>query len=166
MITSVMATLRVIVSIIIIFFVAYIIIKILACKEQHQIVIESEDSDKKKKSRIQVEIKSNDLYMEAENLIATHDVYALQVDDITNKIDMIEDKLDKWRKYHKLYNKLDIDQLIMESVDIISDTEAEFLVSKSLKLQEQKCKLEAKMLKIMKQLDNIAKEELRRQANK
>jgi hypothetical protein len=39
-------------------------------------------------------------------------------------------------------------------------------MSKSLKLQEQKCKLEAKMLKIMKQLDHIAEEEYRRQADK
>lgn len=104
--------------------------------------------------------------MEAENLIATHEVYGLQLHEIIENINKVENTLDRWRKFNKFYSELKSDEAIRESLEIVSDTEAKFLMSKSLKLQEQKCKLEAKMLKIMKQLDHIAEEEYRRQADK
>lgn len=160
--TSVMVTLKVIVAIIILFIIAYMIIKVLAHKEQHQIVITPEQP--KKIVTKMVEIKSKDLYMVAENLIATHDVYALQTDEIAENINKIENILDRWRKFNKYYGELKADEVIRESLEIVSDDEAKLLMSKSLKLQEQKCKIEAKMLRIMKQLDNIAEEEYRRQA--
>lgn len=163
MIASIMTVLRVLVGLIIIFFVAYVIIKVLAYKEQHQIVIEPEEQIKSRPR--QIEIKSKDLYMEAENIIATHDVYGLQLDDIVNKISSIEQVLDRWRRFQKLSSTFTIDQVIREKSNIVSDTEAEYLISKSLKLQEQKCKIEAKILKLMKQLDKIAEEEYRRQAD-
>ena len=94
----------------------------------------------------QIEIKSRDLYCRAENLIATHEVYGLQVEQITHQINEVELALETER-----------------ASCIKSDSEIKSLIAKSLRLQEQKCRLESKMLKICKELDDIAKEEYKRQ---
>ena len=94
----------------------------------------------------QIEIKSRDLYCRAENLIATHEVYGLQVEQIAHQINEVELALETER-----------------ASCIKSDSEIKSLIAKSLRLQEQKCRLESKMLKICKELDDIAKEEYKRQ---
>jgi ATP-dependent protease HslVU (ClpYQ) ATPase subunit len=154
----------------IVYLIAYIILRVLAYKEQNtksygSIEKQKSESKPRIKSKYRnVEIVSKDLYMEAENLIATHDVYAFQVENISKQIDDIERTLNKYKMSKK--DKLTIKQAVGDGSDVISDKEAEVLVSKSLKLQETRCRIEAKILRIMKQLDKIAEEELRRQTSK
>lgn len=123
------------------FTVIYMILKVIAigssCRRAQQPV--------QKPTPRQIEIKSKDLYCRAENLIATHEVYALQVGQIVTQINEVEDAL------------------VAEKASCIkSDTEVRSLIARSLKLQEQKCKIESKMLKICDELDKIAKEEYKR----
>lgn len=157
-----MTVLRVFVGISIVFTIGYIILKTFEYKES-QPNTESKGASPKPR---EIEITSRDLYMEAENLIATHEIYALQIDNIVENIRQVEKKLDKYRMAKRFKGTLTVGDMIGDGSAIPSDVEAEFLISKSLKLQEQKCKIEAKMLKIMKQLDAIAEEEYRRQAEK
>ena len=124
------------------FTVIYMILKVIEtgskCKKAQQPV--------QKPIQEQVEIKSRDLYCKAENLIAIHEVYALQVEQIVTQINEVEDAL------------------VAERTSCIkSDSEIRSLIKQSLRLQEQKCKIESKMLKIMDDLDKIAKEEYKRQ---
>lgn len=97
-------------------------------------------------TEIEIEIKSRDLYVKAENLIATCEVYALQAEQLLREIDRTQDKIDAERKSA-----------------IKDEGQIQELISKSLKLQERKCNLESKMIRINSELDKIAKEEYRRQ---
>lgn len=129
------------------FFVIYTVLKAAEFKQKTQPQgIYSIMKRAQPKRNIDVEIKSNDLYMKAENLIDMHEVYAKQAVQLSKEIDLVEEKIDK--------------EIISP---IRSDISMKLLVNKSLKLQEEKCKVEAKMIKIMQDLDKIAKEELRRQ---
>lgn len=98
---------------------------------------------------IDVEITSRDLYMKAENLIQTHDVLAFQTTQIQHEIDTIEDLLAK-----------------EQNSPIKSESEIKSLISQSLRLQEKKCNIEGRMIKIMSDIDKLAKEELKRRSNK
>lgn len=168
MIRLVNTTLTTFMAICVIYFIAYIILRVWAYKEQNTRAygnIEKQESEVKTRIKSKyrnVEIVSKDLYMEAENLIATHDIYALQIENLSKQINDIDKTLERYKKSKN--DTLTIKQAVRDKSDIISDKEAENLVSKSLKLQETKCRIEAKILRIMKQLDHIAEEECRRQA--
>ena len=123
-----------------VFFVIYIILK------GYQYKHKNKPQQPAKRKKINVEIRSDDLYMMAENLIALHEVYALQVEQLSKDIEAIEDEI-----------------LIEKQSYVGSDTTIKRLVSRSLKLQENKCKIESKMIKLMNELDKLAKEEYRRQ---
>lgn len=125
--------------------IIYMILKAIAVSQDRHNV-EHQDEQITHKTEIEVEIKSRDLYVKAENLIATSEVYALQAEQLLREIDRIQDKLDIERK-----------STIKDNIQI------QELISKSLKLQERKCNLESKMIRINSELDKIAKEEYRRQ---
>lgn len=132
-----------------IFFVVYTLLKGIEYKQK----IKSNEPDgiysimkRAQPKQIDVEIKSSDLKMKAENLINTHDVYSMQAEQLYREINLIEDKIER------------------ENASCIrSESEVKSLIRESLRLQESKCKIEAKMIKITQDLDKIAKEELRRQ---
>ena len=130
-----------------VFFVVYTVLKAIEFKQKIQPKgIYSIMKHTQQKRNIDVEIKSKDLYMKAENLIDMHEVYAKQAEQLSKEIDLVEEKIEE--------------EMISP---IRSEISMRFLVNKSLKLQEEKCKIEAKIIKIMQDLDKIAKEELRRQ---
>lgn len=97
-------------------------------------------------TEIEIEIKSRDLYVKAENLIATNEVYALQAEQLLREIERIDDKLTAEKRSPVRDNAV-----------------VQKLISQSLKLQEKKCNIEAKMIRINSELDKIAREEYRRQ---
>ena len=124
--------------------VIYIILKAIATNEEYQKSLHqpAEIRELVQPKKIQVEIVSNDLYMKAENMIATHDVLALQAEQIQHEINTTEK------------------QLQAERVSMICDkSEIQRLIKHSLNLQQNKCKLEAQMIKLMDELDKIAHEE-------
>lgn len=146
------------------FTVTYIALKAVASRERYRQMRQAQQSQQimvSPKPPRQVEIVSRDLYMEAENLIETHEVLGSQVEQIVRQINQIEAILARHYRAVKLKETIAIDEVIAGTK---SDTEVEYLTSKSLKLQEQKCRIESKMLKIMKQLDKIAQEEYKRQS--
>ena len=122
--------------------VVYMILKAIEQNEKYKKI----QKPVQKPTQKQVEIKSRNLYCKAENLIAKHEVYALQVEQIVTQINDVEDALNAERQSC-----------------IRSDKEIKSLIAKSLKLQEQKHNIESKMLKIMDDLDKIAMEEYKRQ---
>lgn len=85
--------------------------------------------------------------MKAENIIETHDVLALQAEQMQREINTTEK------------------QLQAERVSMICDkSEIQRLIKHSLNLQQNKCKLEAQTIKLMDELDKIAHEEYKRQS--
>lgn len=130
--------------------VIYMILKAIATNEEYQKSLHppAEDTERQvKPKKIKVEIVSNDLYMKAENIIETHDVLALQAEQMQREINTTEK------------------QLQAERVSMICDkSEIQRLIKHSLNLQQNKCKLEAQMIKLMDELDKIAHEEYKRQS--
>lgn len=126
--------------------VIYMILKAIEFNHKYRMTQQPVSKPVQKPTPKQIEIRSRDLYCRAENLIATHEVYGLQVEQITHQINEVELALETER-----------------ASCIKSDSEIKSLIAKSLRLQEQKCRLESKMLKICKELDDIAKEEYKRQ---
>lgn len=95
--------------------------------------------------RIEVEITSRDLYCKAENLIQTHEIYSLQAEQLMKQINEVEEDIKN------------------EQVSVVrSDDMISKLVARSLRLRENKCAIESKMLKISDELDKIALEEYKR----
>lgn len=137
-----MKTIRMLVVIMVIFTVIYMILKYIAMIQEKKQV----NMHKRVITPREIEITSRDLYVKSENLLALSEVYELQLVQITHDIDNIENKINEERKSY-----------IQNANDIKS------LVDKSLKLQERKCILESKMLKINNELSEIALEEYRRQ---
>ena len=129
--------------------VIYIILKAIATNEEYQKSLHppAEIREPVQPKKVQIKITSNDLYMKAENIIETHDVLALQAEQIQREINTTEK------------------QFQAERVSIISDkSELQRLIKHSLNLQQNKCKLETQMIKLMDELDKIAHEEYRRQS--
>lgn len=128
------------------FTVIYMILKAIAIQQDRR----NEECEVKEQithtTEIEIEIKSRDLYVKAENLLATSEVYALQAEQLLREIDRIQDKIDAERRS-----------------TIRDESRFRNLVTQSLKLQEKKCNLESKMIKINSELDKIAREEYRRQ---
>lgn len=137
-----MKTIRMLVVIMVIFIVIYMILKYIA------VVQEKKQACMRERVITPREIKivSRDLYVKSENLLALSDVYELQLVQIGHDIDNIESMIDEERR-----------SCIQNTNDIKS------LIDKSLKLQERKCILESKILKINKELNDLALEEYRRQ---
>ena len=127
---------------IIVFTVVYIILKAIAINEEYNISQQTIQIPR------EIEIISKDLRLRAENLIATHEVYALQVEQLVIDINKIEDILEANKKSKVLK---------------MSETEVRALISESLTLQDKKCRLESKIIKIIGELDKIAMEEYKRQ---
>ena len=138
-----MTIIKTIALILLAYTVIYMILKAIATNEEYQKSLHQPVQPKK----VQVEITSNDLYMKAENIIETHDVLALQAEQIQREINTTEK------------------QLQAERVSMISDkSELQRLIKHSLNLQQNKCKLETQMIKLMDELDKIAHEEYRKQS--
>ena len=128
------------------FTIVYMILKAIAVSQDKRNIERQENEQITHKTEIEIEIKSRDLYVKAENLIATCEVYALQAEQLLREIDRTQDKIDAERKSA-----------------IKDEGQIQELISKSLKLQERKCNLESKMIRINSELDKIAREEYRRQ---
>ena len=130
--------------------VIYMILKAIATNKEYQRSLHppaESIQEPVKLKKIQVEIVSNDLYMKAENMIATHDVLALQAEQMQREINTTEK------------------QLQAERVSMICDkSEIQSLIKYSLNLQQNKCKLETQMIKLIDELDKIAYEEYKRQS--
>lgn len=137
-----MKTIRMLVVIMVIFIVIYMILKYIAVVQEKKQACMRERVITPR----EIEIVSRDLYVKSENLLALSDVYELQLVQIGHDIDNIESMIDEERR-----------SCIQNTNDIKS------LIDKSLKLQERKCILESKILKINKELSEIALEEYRRQ---
>ena len=147
MITDIITLLRYIVYVLIGFTVLYMILKSIEYKYKSCGNKTNTHNTAKKKHIKEIEIVSRDLYVKAENLIAMSEVYELQAEQLRHEIDNIEDMLSS------------------ERMSIInSDKEIKSLINKSLKLQERKCNLESKILKINNELTKIAEEEYKRQS--
>lgn len=126
--------------------IIYMILKAIAVSQDKRNVECQENEQITHKTEIEVEIKSRDLYVKAENLIATCEVYELQAEQLLREIERIDDKLTAEKRSPVRDNAV-----------------VQKLISQSLKLQERKCNLESKMIRINSELDKIAKEEYRRQ---
>lgn len=122
--------------------VIYMILKYIALRQEYESIQQPVQECTKKT----IEITSKDLYCKAQNLIEMHEIYALQIEQIVEQINRVEETLE-----------------IEKASCIRSDIVIKPLVAESLRLQEQKCRIEAKMLKIQDDLDKIAKEEYKRQ---
>lgn len=127
--------------------IIYLILKIIASKNEDNSPVQAIRIKPRPRPK-QIEIVSRDLYVRAENLLNTSEVYGLQAEQLRRQINDIEDALQKERA-----SMIRDDRTIKE------------YIAKSLRLQERKCQLESKMIKINKELDDIAKEEYRRQTN-
>lgn len=126
--------------------IIYMILKTIAVSQDKRNIERQENEQITHKTEIEIEIKSRDLYVKAENLIATCEVYELQAEQLLREIDRTQDKIDAERKSA-----------------IKDEGQIQELISKSLKLQERKCNLESRMIRINSELDKIAREEYRRQ---
>jgi hypothetical protein len=143
-----------------ILFGIYMVAKIISAVQEQNINTECEEcvdtvtqpKPKEQKKLIDVEITDTDLRNKAKNLIELHDVYGLQMEHLTRGINEIDDKLQEIRNplpqlTHN--NKLDMTNPIVKE-----------LIRKSLKMQEQRAKLDGKMMKINSDLDKIARMQL------
>ena len=119
--------------------IIYMILKIVG-QAQDNIIQQKRKSNPTPK---EIEIISRDLRVKAENLLAMSEIYELQIVHYTHEIENIEDELGN-------------DTSMTES-------ERRLIIGRSLRLQERKCIIEGKMLKIDKELSEIAIEEYRRQ---
>lgn len=94
-----------------------------------------------------IEIKSKDLRVEAENIINLVDIYSRRMYHMQKEIDKIEQEIQD----HK-------------SCSIAcSDEYIETLIVKSLKIDEEKYKMESKLIRLNNELERIALEERDRQ---
>lgn len=109
---------------------------------------------KPQKKLINVEITSKDLVIRARNLIEQSEVYGLQMEQCVREIEEIDIKIEEARN--------PIPELTHNAKLDLSNPTIKNLISQSLKLQERKVKLDEKLIKIHAELDEIAKEELRR----
>lgn len=91
----------------------------------------------------EIEIVSRDLRIKAENLLAMSEVYELQIVQLVYEIQNTEKEL--------------------KNNTTMSELDRRLLINRSLRLQERKCIIEGKMLKIDKELAEISLEEYRRQ---
>lgn len=98
----------------------------------------------------EIEITSRDLYIEAENLLATVDVYNAQSYELMKQIAKIDEQIMHAKSCKVTSNERDITRM----------------KAQSYKLQEQKCKLDAKVIKLNRQLDKIAREEYERRSQR
>lgn len=126
--------------------IIYMILKTIAVSQDKRNIERQENEQITHKTEIEIEIKSRDLYVKAENLIATCEVYELQAEQLLREIERIDDKLTAEKRSPVRDNAV-----------------VQKLISQSLKLQEKKCNIEAKMIRINSELDKIAREEYRRQ---
>lgn len=132
------------------FSILYIILKIIStiniCKsikaEQMQMQIQTEPK------MIQVEIVSKDLRVKAENMINLVDIYSRRMYHMQCEIDAIEEQIRTERSCSITCSEEHIEELIV----------------RSLKIDEDKYKLESKVIKLNEELDKIARTELERQS--
>ena len=75
--------------------VIYMILKAIATNEEYQKSLHqpAEIRELVQPKKVQVEITSNDLYMKTENIIETHDVLALQAEQMQREINTTEKQL-------------------------------------------------------------------------
>ena len=128
-----------------IFTIVYMILKTIQCIQMNK----QKSSDIKVLMPHEIEIVSRDLYIKAQNLIELSEVYELQISQLMHGIDDIEYQLQIERTTSIVQGK--------------NSNEINILINKSLKMQERKCILESKVLKINKELNDLALEEYRRQ---
>lgn len=136
-----MKMLEYLIIILVIFVVIYMILKVIEQMQENRIEIQHHEPTPR-----EIEITSRDLYVKAENLTAMAEVYELQLTQISHEIDEIDEKLSENKK----------------SFIRMSNNDEKLLVGRSLRLQERKCILESKILKINDELAKIALEEYRR----
>ena len=143
-----------------ILFGIYMVVKIISAVQEQNIDTECEEyvstvtqpKPKEQKKLIDVEITDTDLKNKAKNLIELYDVYGLQMEHLTREINEIDDKLQEIRN--------PLPQLTHNNkLDMTNPTVKE-LIRKSLKMQEQRAKLDGKMIKINSDLDKIARTQL------
>lgn len=136
-----MRVIEVIVTAMLIFTLVYMIIKSIAVFGDKIYINTNEDE-----CDGEIEITSRDLYIEAENLLATVDVYNAQSYELMKQIAEIDKQIMHAKSCKVTSNERDITKMRVQSY----------------KLQEQKCKLDAKVIKLNRQLDKIAREEYER----
>ena len=130
------------------FSILYIILKIIStiniCKsiKAEQMQIQTEPK------MIQVEIVSKDLRVKAENMINLVDIYSRRMYHMQCEIDAIEEQIRAERSCSITCSEEHIEELIV----------------RSLKIDEDKYKLESKVIKLNEELDKIARTELERQS--
>jgi hypothetical protein len=116
--------------------VIYMVLKVIATVQMSRQIYEREPTPK------EIEIVSRDLKIKAENLLAMSEVYELQLVQHKHEIEDIDQKLKTTPKDSDVYHTL---------------------VGRSLRIQERKCITESKIIKINRELSEIALEEYRRQ---
>ena len=136
------------------------VVKIISAVQEQNIDTECEEyvstvtqpKPKEQKKLIDIEITNTDLKNKAKNLIELYDVYGLQMEHLTREINEIDGKLQEIRN--------PLPQLTHNNkLDMTNPTVKE-LIRKSLKMQEQRAKLDGKMIKINSDLDKIARTQL------
>lgn len=143
-----------------ILFGIYMVIKIISAVQEQNTDTECEEyvgtvtqpKPKEQKKLIDVEITDTNLKNKAKNLIELYDVYGLQMEHLTREINEIDDKLQEIR--NPLPQLTHNDKLDMTN-PIVKE-----LIRRSLKMQEQRAKLDGKMIKINSDLDKIARMQL------
>ena len=138
-----MRVIEVIVTAMLIFTLVYMIIKSIAVFGDKIYINTNEDE-----CNGEIEITSSDLYIEAENLLTTVDVYNAQSYELMKQIAEIDKQIMHAKSCKVTSNERDITKMRIQSY----------------KLQEQKCKLDAKVIKLNRQLDKIAMEEYERRS--
>jgi hypothetical protein len=125
---------------IVIIFILYIILKIIGKIQDNQY----DEEENYRPTPKDIEIVSRDLYIKSENLLAMIDIYELQLAQLKHEIADIEGELNVAKSLKQSEN-------------------AKMLTGRSLRLQERKCIIEAKIIKTNDELAKIALEEYRRQ---
>lgn len=143
-----------------ILFGIYMVVKIISAVQEQNTDTKCEEyvgtvtqpKPKEQKKLIDVEITNTNLKNKAKNLIELYDVYGLQMEHLTREINEIDDKLQEIRN--------PLPQLTHNNkLDMTNPTVKE-LIRKSLKMQEQRARLDGKMIKINSDLDKIARTQL------
>jgi hypothetical protein len=127
--------LKIIAVLIIFLAVVYFVLKIVENSREYQ-------TNDHKPLPNEIEIVSRDLKIKAENLLSMSEVYELQLIQYKHEIDNIDQKLRTTPKNSDIYHTL---------------------VGRSLRIQERKCIVESKIIKINRELSEIAIEEYKRQ---
>lgn len=136
MIKTIMDYLTIVTILVAILVIIYIVLKVVENIQMNNQIYEHEPTPK------EIEIVSRDLKIQAENLLAMSEVYELQLVQYKHEIEDIEQKLKTTPKDSDIHHTL---------------------VGRSLRLQERKCIVESKIIKINRELSEIAIEEYRRQ---